>query len=138
MPRNNYVTWSGDPLVRWLTDKELWRLEEPFTATWHRPGHEGWNVLIEPGFEFDGSSIPLRLQSFISAQGKHFRSSLPHDHLYEPANRALEEARTGIVWSKDNADLFFKDGLETDGMDEQDEYLMYKAVQRFGGSMFEN
>jgi len=131
MPRNNYVTWSGNPKVEWLTDygdDGAWLLLEDLTATWHRPGHEGRTVTAKAGFIFDGTSIPKRLRSFISAQGKHFRSSVIHDWLY---------AMIRVGWEKqEDADLFFKDGLETDGMDEHDEWLMYMAVTKWGDEVW--
>lgn len=126
--RNNpLVTWSGNPQVEWLTDIEQWKLLEDITATWHRPGYEGRQVTAKAGFVFDGSSIPKRLQGFISAHGKHFRPSVFHDELY---------SRKDPKWTRKEADLFFRDGLETDGMPWHDRVLMHSAVRLFGGRLW--
>jgi len=109
--------YSADPLLRWLSDREMWLVEESFTVTW-RDGV--WT--IPQGFESDLASIPRIFQGLIPKVGKHIQPAITHDWFY---------VNGGIT--KAEADDMFLDGMEYTKVSWWKRRLMYRAV-RVGGN----
>ncbi len=98
------------------TDCRVWRLEEPLQ---YEIGelHSGHVIVVPPGFETDGASIPRLLQGILPAWGRWSRAAIIHDFLC----RAINEGRPvgvpgwGIVGRRKDADgIFFEAMLVSD------------------------
>lgn len=117
------------PLVIEEIGYELWRIHEPFEyVTVH-----GSRIKIPAGFETDLASVPALARSLVPKIGYWSQPAVVHDYMY-----ALHRAKLNTEWTRKDADLTFKSGMEI----KEEEYeipnfqrkasVLYAAV-RMGG-----
>ena len=113
------VTYSVDnPLLRWIAERRIWIVEEPFDAVWG-----DITVAIEQGFETDLASIPRLFRSLIPQVGRHIQAAIVHDKIYRTTGHGITRAQ---------ADDMFLDGMEAKGVGWLRRRTIYAAV-RVGG-----
>jgi len=96
-------------------------------ARYELPGAGGWALIIQPGFTFDGASIPRFFWRVIGHPftGLTVPAALVHDALY--ATHRLP---------KHVADVLFRNLLIQNGVPPWRAKTMYQAVDRFGGKAY--
>jgi len=117
------VQYSDDYLLRESPKQGHFFLENHFTVTWERAGHERVVFKVKKGFETDLASIPQVFQKIIPKMGRHRQPAIAHDYCY-CGNTDL---------SKKDADLLFLDGMKSLGVGWFRRRIMYWAV-RVGGT----
>lgn len=111
-------------------DCRVWRLEDPLQ---YEIGelHSGHVIVVPPGFETDGASIPRILQGILPAWGRWSRAAIIHDYLC----RALDEGRPvgvpgwGIVGRRKDADAIFYEAMLVSEVPRPLAWTMWTAVR---------
>ena len=80
-------------------------------------------IQVNPGFDFDGASIPKALWSVIGSPmtGGYQRAGCLHDALY-----------AGEIFDRKLCDDLFLEAMASDGVGYFKRYAMYNAVRMFG------
>lgn len=86
-------------------------------------------IVVPKGFITDGASIPSVFWSIISPFGDYFGAAIIHDYLY---NHDTEYSN----YSREEADLIFKEAMFNLGVPWLRRETIYRAVQLFGGLSF--
>ena len=81
------------------------------------------SVTVPKGFRHDGASVPRVLWAILPRVGRYSRAALIHDYLYDTK-------RCG----KQIADAAFYDIMKYDGVNPVVRWVMWKAVEWFGGA----
>jgi|ETNvirnome_2_300_1030623.scaffolds.fasta_scaffold01405_5 hypothetical protein len=110
--------------VRCLADGRQWTLlKELQFAT-----DDGRVIYVPAGFITDFASVPKFFRRlFQPATGKYRRSAVPHDWIYRTPDVAI---------SKEDADIFFLQGMIIDDTPKWKRTLLYAAVRAFGDSSY--
>ena len=89
------------------------------------------NITIKEGFIYDGASIPELSWSLIGSPfiGEYRIPALIHDAFYKCADRG--------VFSRENVDCIFEALMAQFGEDNTTNFIVYQAVDKFGGSSWE-
>ena len=84
-------------------------------------------IQVNPGFDFDGASIPKALWSAIGSPmtGGYQRAGCLHDALY-----------ASEWFARDVCDKLFLEAMESDGVSWIKRNLMYNAVRAFGWTVW--
>ncbi len=118
------------PVITYLIDKAIWRLEAPFSCP-----HGGSNITVPRGFEFDLASIPRAFWWLVSPFDLSIAAPLLHDFLYryagDPPGGSVSPPRT---YSRRQADLVFRDIMREEGVSWWRRVAAYRAVRWFGGN----
>lgn len=117
------------PVISYLDDRGLWRLDEPYSLTL-----EGHRIRIPAGFEFDLASVPRPLWWLIAPFELSIAAPLLHDFLYRHAGKlpedAVEPPKTYTRWE---ADQLFLQVMRREGVPAWRRLLAYTATRVFGG-----
>lgn len=116
------VTIYGNVDVRIHNSGEQFEILQDFDVHWNSP-YTHYAFTIKKGFITDGPSIPHRARFFIPWTGKHLKPSIIHDWCYEDNVPGL---------TKEEADLMFKDAMQSYGVPWHDRLIMWKMVDWFG------
>ena len=89
--------------------------------------NEEVTLQVNPGFDFDGASIPQALWSVIGSPmtGGYQRAGCLHDALY-----------ASEYYERSVCDKLFLDAMESDGVNYVKRYAMYYAVRSFGWTVW--
>ena len=84
-------------------------------------------IQVNPGFDFDGASIPKALWSAVGSPmtGGYQRAGCLHDALY-----------ASEWFARDVCDKLFLEAMESDGVSWIKRNLMYNAVRAFGWTVW--
>ncbi len=119
--RNSFLT----PLVvEVMPSGKRFKLYNDFIYLWKRKYIE---IHIKRGFETDFASIPRIFRWLISKLGRYNKPAVVHDAIYQ-------NVVPGHVFTRAEADLCFRDGMEDFKVAKWKRRLMYWAV-RIGGFM---
>lgn len=116
------------PVVSYLNDKNLWRLQAPYSLT--LCGHR---IRIPAGFEFDLASVPRLLWWLIAPFELSITAPLLHDFLYQnagdPPEGTVIPPRT---YSRAETDRLFLQVMRREGVPAWRRQLAYLATRLFG------
>ncbi len=116
------------PVVSYLYDKGVWRLEEAYVLE-----YRGHRIRIPEGFEFDLASVPRPLWWLIAPFELSITAPLFHDFLYDNAGKPPEGTVTPPkTWSRKAADQLFLDIMRWEGVAAWRQYLAYLGSRLFG------
>jgi hypothetical protein len=117
------VRFVNDLYLEVLGDRAF-KLSEPLFVI-IKNNNEELGFIVPKGFETDLASVPRVPVAWLLVGGIAHKSAVMHDYFY----------RTGSV-SKEFADSAFFYGMETEGISYWRRWLMYKAVDLFGGNSY--
>ncbi len=109
--------------------RKEYRLTESFAFEIGGFGSETF-IAVPEGFVTDFASIPPGLRGMLPPNGPYAKAAVIHDYMYEFAN--------DYGWSREYADLVFKEGMERLKVNFFTRWLMYTAVRVFGNKNFGN
>lgn len=92
----------------------------------------GAEVWIEPGFIFDGESIPTFLHWLVPPFGQSKRGACAHDYLYRHAGYA---SASGLVpVSRETADKVYHELVTAKGLPKWRAAMRYRVLRLVGGA----
>jgi len=115
-------------IVEVMTSGKRFRLHYAFTYLWK---HEYIEIRVHAGVETDFASIPKLLRLIIEKLGKWNKAAVIHDAIYQDEY----ETPNYFPWrdfTREEADIIFRDGMIDLGVARWQYNLMYWAV-RAGG-----
>lgn len=113
-----------DPLELIYLDGRNWKVLVGFRFLSSELNRE---ILIPPGFETDFASVPRFFWRLFPPTGRYGKAAVVHDYLYRTPTFPVSKAQ---------ADLVFREGMETLGVDAFTVTVLYNAVRFFGGGSF--
>lgn len=118
------------PVVTYLGDEGVWRLEEPYALK-----IRGHRIRIPKGFEFDLASVPRPLWWLIAPFELSIAAPLLHDFLYRYAGRPPEgTVKPPTIYTRKEADRLFLNIMKREGIAGWRRLLAYLGSRWFGGS----
>jgi hypothetical protein len=118
------------PVITYLTEKKLWRLEQDYS---YRDGD--YAITVPSGFEFDLASVPRFIWWLIGPFDLSIAAPLVHDFLYRfrgaPPQGCIDPRRT---YTRSQADLLFRTIMKEEGVWWWRRAAAYRAVRWFGGA----
>ncbi len=117
--RDSFLT----PLVvEVMPSGKTFKVAREFTYLWKR---KGITVHIAVGTLTDFASIPRLARLIIPKLGRHTKASVPHDAIYRNELPLL-------LFTRADADLMFRDGMEDLGVVRWKRWVMWLAVRLAG------
>lgn len=117
-----------DPVISYLEERDLWRLDEPYVLT-----RDDYRIRIPAGFEFDLASVPRPLWWLMAPFDLSIVAPLIHDFLYDyagdPPDGTVMPPRT---FTRAQADQLFLDLMRLEGVAAWRRKLAYWAVRLLG------
>ncbi len=116
------------PVITYLVQERTWRLEAPYTCQ-----HEVNRITVPDQFEFDLASVPRLFWWLIAPFELSIAAPLLHDFLYhyggELPDGSVIPSRS---YSREEADLLFRDMMEQEGVSPWRRAAAYRAVRWLG------
>ena len=108
-----------------------WQLIEDFRFVCQLPGETSMRTITAPKWMCtDLASVPERLWSIIGPYGDHLKASIIHDYLFMAWTDFYEEPER---WMLEYANRVMYAGMEIDEVDDDEQRLIYTAVDSFLG-----
>ena len=126
-------TFTEPLIVSPLPGGRRWRLVGHFTYAVGSE-HSGAYIVVPSGFETDFASVPRMFWSIIPPWGKYGKAAIVHDYLYQTLSAT--SIKTGIRYTRKDADDIFLEAMGVLGVPTWKKYLMYWAVRLFGWAAF--
>lgn len=129
------------PFVTYDAHRGVWLLERDFHARPSTLAHAA--IVIPGGFETDLSSVPRPLWNIAAPFELSIGGAITHDWLYRHGgNATIEHAGTPPVpgtwtFTRPEADRFFLDFMQEEGVSWLKRQVAYRAVRLFGGSSWQ-
>lgn len=116
------------PVISYLGDRGVWRLDQPYSVT-----VDDHHIRIPAGFEFDLASVPRPLWCLIAPFELSIAAPLVHDFLYQNAGELPEGAvEPYVTYTRAEADRLFLELMRREGVPVCRRLLAYAAVRLFG------
>lgn len=112
------------------TDCRVWALLDPLQYEIGSLG-SGALIVVPPGFETDGASIPRVLHGILPAWGRWSRAAIIHDYLCRAidAGAPVGVRGWGIVGRRKQADQIFHEALIVSGVSRPLAWIFWAAVR---------
>ena len=96
----------------------IWKVHEPFVFSFN-----GEFIYVPQGFETDFASVPRPFRFIVPKSGKYNQAAVVHDFVYIHLTH---------IYTKEQADLMFLEGMKELGVNKFKRYIMYYSVKLFG------